>query len=187
MVIRILSLLLLATLLPLAAPTAYGGWLDLFARKKGVAPVTDPLYLEECGACHFAYPPGLLPSRSWQALLASAALEDHFGDNAELDESDRKAIEAVLIDNSADHSHYKRSVQIRRGTDKADTPLRITDTALIRRKHRELTDSQVKDNPKVGSLSNCDKCHSQAGSGSFDNDQVVIPGENRQINWIPFK
>ncbi len=43
------------------------GW-DFFS-KKGVTPVNDKLYLEECGACHFPYQPGLLPMRSWQKIL----------------------------------------------------------------------------------------------------------------------
>ena len=47
-----------------------------------VAPVSDALYAQECGSCHMAYPPGLLPGRSWQRLMGNLA--DHFGDNAEL-------------------------------------------------------------------------------------------------------
>ena len=29
-------------------------------------------YSQECAACHLAYPPGLLPAASWQALPAGA-------------------------------------------------------------------------------------------------------------------
>ncbi|MEQ1807816.1 MAG: cytochrome C, partial [Burkholderiaceae bacterium] len=32
-----------------------------------VAPL--PRYTEECGSCHSAYPPGLLPVASWQLLM----------------------------------------------------------------------------------------------------------------------
>jgi hypothetical protein len=28
------------------------------------------LYLNECGSCHTAYAPGLLPARSWKRMLA---------------------------------------------------------------------------------------------------------------------
>ena len=35
----------------------------------------DDIYLDECGACHLAYPPGLLPEPSWRLLLAH--LDDH--------------------------------------------------------------------------------------------------------------
>ena len=42
----------------------------------GVEPVTNVDYQNECGACHFAYQPGLLPARSWQALMTG--LDQHF-------------------------------------------------------------------------------------------------------------
>ena len=38
-----------------------------FARpRQDVAPVQSAAYQEECGGCHFAYQPGLLPAASWQ-------------------------------------------------------------------------------------------------------------------------
>ena len=34
------------------------------------APITlDPTYIQECGACHTAYIPGLLPQRSWKKIM----------------------------------------------------------------------------------------------------------------------
>ena len=48
-----------------------------------VAPVTDPTYRDTCGACHFAYQPGLLPCRSWEGILER--LEEHFGDPVDLE------------------------------------------------------------------------------------------------------
>jgi mono/diheme cytochrome c family protein len=29
-----------------------------------------PLYKQECAACHMAYPPGLLPARSWTRIMS---------------------------------------------------------------------------------------------------------------------
>ena len=52
-------------------------------RSVGVAPIHSPIYQEECASCHMAYPPGLLPARSWEKIMAG--LESHFGDNAELE------------------------------------------------------------------------------------------------------
>ena len=71
-------------------------------RSSGVAPVTNPVYKEECGSCHMAYPPGLLPAISWQKVMAG--LEDHFGDNAELDTATRQTISDFLLNDSADRS-----------------------------------------------------------------------------------
>ena len=46
------------------AEETFGSWLINFERTKEVKPVTDKRYLKECGECHFAYQPGLLPARS---------------------------------------------------------------------------------------------------------------------------
>jgi hypothetical protein len=40
-----------------------------------------PLYKDECGSCHFAYPPTMLPAASWERVMAG--LGAHFGDNAD--------------------------------------------------------------------------------------------------------
>jgi hypothetical protein len=29
-----------------------------------------PIYKQECAACHLAYPPGLLPARSWSRIMS---------------------------------------------------------------------------------------------------------------------
>jgi len=57
-------------------------------RRNGALNQTDnsparQLYIDECAACHMAYPTGFLPERSWQKMMGS--LDDHFGENAELD------------------------------------------------------------------------------------------------------
>ena len=146
------------------------------ARHSEVEPFNDEVYVEECGACHFPYQAGLLPARSWKKLMDPAALEDHFGDNAELDEEIRAPIQALLLKHSADASRYKRSKKIRVSLKKDEAPLRITDVPYIRRKHHELKDKHVKANPKVESLSYCNKCHLQAKNNSYDDDTVEIPG-----------
>ena len=46
-------------------------------------PRATPLYQQECGACHLAFPPGMLPASSWQRLLAG--LPQHFGIDASLE------------------------------------------------------------------------------------------------------
>ena len=37
----------------------------------------------ECGSCHLAYPPELLPASSWRRIMAG--LDRHFGADASLD------------------------------------------------------------------------------------------------------
>ena len=54
------------------------------------APVTDPATLSECGSCHLAFPPSMLPAASWTRMMAE--LQDHFGDDASLDADTTAAI-----------------------------------------------------------------------------------------------
>jgi hypothetical protein len=129
------------------------------------APAFEP-YQTECGSCHLAYPPGLLPARSWEALMDGLA--DHFGDNAELPAADAAAIRDYLVGHAGD-----RRVRGDR------TPLRITETRYFRHKHDEVPPRLVRDNPEVGSFSNCQACHRKAEAGSFDEHTVNIPGYGR--------
>ena len=140
-----------------------------------VAPVTNQLYRSECASCHFAYQPGLLPSRSWQKMMTG--LDDHFGDNAELMAEDYTVIINYLTENAAEFSDHKRSRRINNSLAKDETPLRITDTPYFKRKHRKLSLSRISNNPEIGSISNCVACHRQADKGSFNEDEIKIPGE----------
>jgi hypothetical protein len=159
-------------------------WLLTFQRQKNVKPVTDKVYLEECGACHFAYPPGLLPVRSWEVLLTAEALRKHFGVNAELDDDTLKVIHDYAVDNAADKSWYKRSRKIAVATEEGPVPLRITGLRYIFRKHQVIPEKMIKGNKGVKSLSFCDKCHTQAAKGIFDADTVNIPNYPNWDGWF---
>lgn len=173
--IALLASSLLITNVYAEQPTTFWGWMGTFSRMKEVAPVTNDTYAEECGACHFAYPPGLLPSASWKKLLNPDALQNHFGENAELDEEILKEIKDYVDANSAEKSYYKRSRKIDYATQEVEAPLRITDTAYIKRKHHEIPKKMIKGNDDVQSQSNCTACHTQADKGIFDSDTVDIP------------
>jgi len=145
-----------------------------FSKKLDVAPVKNVLYKEECGSCHFAYQPGLLPSRSWKKMMGD--LENHFKENAELDKETQTVLTKYLVANSADNSNYKRSRKIMNSLNNNSTPLRITKTPYFIRKHDEIPRRLVKDNPKLGSFSKCAACHVNAEKGSYEEDDVRIPG-----------
>jgi len=146
-------------------------------RSLGVAHVSSPLYKEECSSCHMAYPPGLLPARSWQKIMSG--LELHFGDNAELDTETVKNISEFLVKNSADNSEYRRSRKIMNSLNAQDIPIRIIETPYIKNKHDEVPDRMVKYNKQVNSLSNCNACHAKAEQGLFNEHDIRIPGFGR--------
>ncbi len=147
-----------------------------FAEKPGVKAVDYGLYKSNCAECHFAYQPGLLPKRSWYKMMQKDALEHHFGDNAELDEADRQHILSYLSQNAADDADYKRSKKMMRSIGADETPLRITKVRYFIRKHDEISLRMVTGNDKVKSWSNCVACHITANTGSFEEDDVRIPG-----------
>ncbi len=140
----------------------------------GVLAVKNESYKEECGSCHMAYSPGLLPKQSWIKVMDN--LEDHYGDNAELLPQLHIEMLDYLTTNAADFSKYKRSRKIMASLDKDKVIDRITLTPYFIRKHDEIPKKFVIDNPKVGSFSQCNLCHSNTEKGSFSEDEVSIPG-----------
>ena len=139
--------------------------------KHYLTPVNNPTYIEECGDCHFAYQPELLPSDSWEKIIAG--LGDHFGEEIELDPDSKKLISDYLKSNGAEKSSAKRAVKIMRSLGNR-TPLRITQIPYIQRKHDEIQPEVFK-RESVGSLSNCLACHNTAEKGIYDDDYAVIP------------
>lgn len=150
-------------------------WLLTLDRMKEVRPIDNDTYAEECSACHFAYPAGLLTEASWHKLLDGDALADHFGENAELDPDTLSDIKDYVFSYSAEKSYYKRSKKFARSVAGKEAPLRITETPFFKRKHHELTTAMVQDNPDVQSFSNCNACHTKAEQAIFDDDTVQVP------------
>jgi hypothetical protein len=146
---------------------------SFFGSKKDVAPATDELYLKECGSCHFAYQPGLLPSRSWVKVMDG--LDNHFGTDASLDAKDTQSILKYLVDNSAEKfTNYKRSKKINDSVAAAETPIAITKTRYFIQKHKELSPKHI-EQKEVKSLANCMACHTKADKGSYNEREIKIP------------
>jgi hypothetical protein len=138
------------------------------------APADHSGYLQECGACHLAYPPGLLPARSWGRIMDG--LGDHFGDNAELAAAEAEPIRAYLQAQAADRGARGRARSVAASLGPEQTPLRIAATPWFRRQHHEIPPALVAGNPQVAGFGNCQACHRGAEDGSFDEHQVSIPG-----------
>lgn len=145
--------------------------------RPGMAPVNNELYRAECGACHFAFPPGLLPARSWEKLMGN--LRDHFGDDAELAPDDYKRILNYLRAEAADRSDYARSRRAASMIATDQTPLRITETRYFLRLHDEVPKRVFKNNPKLKTISQCKACHTRADQNSYRENEIEIPGHGR--------
>jgi mono/diheme cytochrome c family protein len=131
-----------------------------------VPPIADPVVKKECGSCHLAFPPQFLPRRSWQKLVDTLA--DHFGENADLGEAQRKAVLDYLLANAADGPKAGRQGRkFVEGIPATQTPLRITETPRWVKEHREVRAARWGD-PKVKSKANCVACHTAAEQGLYD-------------------
>lgn len=119
-------------------------------------------YQQECASCHLAYPPGLLPARSWKNMMSN--LEHHYGTDASIDVKAAKEITAWLTDHAGTYKRVKE----------APREDRITMSAWFERKHRKVED-EVWLRDSVKSRANCAACHTQAERGNYDDDHVVIP------------
>ena len=127
-----------------------------------VAPVRNTLWQTECGACHVAFPPNLLPAESWNAMMSG--LGKHFGSDASLDPAAAREIGAFLDKNAGSRKQEASGKPL----------LRITDTRWFKREHDEVPDRTWK-NPKVKSAANCAACHIQAESGNYNEHNIRIP------------
>ena len=119
-------------------------------------------YQAECGSCHIAYAPSLLPAPAWRRMMAG--LNQHFGTDAGVDARAAAEIGAFLETNAGQGK--------RRGADSGT--LRISETPWFTRKHREVPAPAWK-NPKVLSPANCTACHADAERGDFDEHAVRLP------------
>ncbi len=116
----------------------------------------------ECGSCHVAFPPRLLPAESWRAVMSG--LDKHFGSDASLDPAAAKEIGAFLQKNAGSNRYASSGKPI----------LRITETRWFVREHDEVSDRTWK-NPKVKSAANCAACHTEAESGNYNEHGIRIP------------
>jgi hypothetical protein len=128
----------------------------------GTLPGAAATYAQECASCHTAYPPGMLPARSWERVMNG--LDKHFGTDASLDAATVKQLSGWL---QANAGSYKRVAE--------EPPQdRITRSAWFVRKHREV-DPTVWKAASVKSAANCAACHTQADQGNFNERSIRMP------------
>ncbi len=139
---------------------------------QGWRPLADapPAYAKECGACHIAYHPSLLPAASWAKLMGS--LDDHFGEDASLPSAPTQAIAQWLAANAAETWDTKPANLLRQVS--ATEPRRMTETPWWKRKHRHIPDT-VFTQKTVKMRGNCAACHKDADAGTFRVQAIGIP------------
>lgn len=128
-------------------------------------PVADPLVKEECGSCHLAFAPSMLPASSWQRMMGE--LKNHFGDDASLDAATAKRITDYLVANAADTGGRRYGEKLLRGVSSASAPQRITELPKWVKEHRKVPDWEWK-HKEVQTRANCTACHADAERGYYE-------------------
>lgn len=120
------------------------------------APPDDPwasyragaqLYVENCGSCHLAVPPEVLPGDTWRRLISDS---NHYGVTIEpLRGPFRQSMWAFLRDFSRDRLASET------------VPYRVASSRLFKALHPDVTFEQPV------TLGSCVSCHPQAEVGNF--------------------
>jgi hypothetical protein len=147
---------------------------QLYQPFHGPALPDNPLWREECGACHLAFHPSLLPARSWKAMMEGQS--SHFEEDLFLEQDTVKEIETFLAENAAEQGLTEAAWKINRSIPKTETLLRITEAPYWIKKHQEISDA-VWEHPKVNGKVNCAACHMDAEAGTFEDAAMHLPGD----------
>lgn len=126
------------------------------------AVVSNAAWQAECGSCHVAFPPRMLPAASWREMMAG--LDKHFGTDASLEAPVALEIGTFL------ETHAGK----RKQDPDAKPLLRISETRWFVREHDEVP-QRVWKNPLVKSPANCAACHTQAESGKYGERNIRMP------------
>jgi len=132
-----------------------------------------PEFEIECGSCHMAYQPELLPAVSWEKIMSG--LEDHFGEDAAIDAQTQQLITSHLVRFSAEKSDSRLSRRKIMRSLGNKVYLRISEIPKLKREHSEHISTSVLKRPAIRSIANCAACHIPAVQGEYDEDYVRIP------------
>lgn len=139
------------------------------ADQRGVFPSDIPAsYRAECGGCHVAFAPDLLPVDAWHRIMSD--LVEHYGVDATLDAKERGEIEGFLARNAGHGLHTKKN----------GDQLRLTDTLWFHRRHGNV--KPLFQDPRVVSKANCSACHLHADEGRYD-QYTQLPRKFMQANY----
>lgn len=135
----------------------------------GLAPAyvmapTDAAYVKECGSCHMAFSPELLPSASWTKIMGR--LDAHFGDSAKSDAATEARITEYLVAHAADRARSDESRAIMASIH-GEAPIRITEIPYVADLHRAVLDPMWGGQPRPKRLTECGVCHRKAEKGDY--------------------
>lgn len=132
----------------------------------------------ECGDCHLAYHPSLLPARSWHKMFDQQ--DQHFEEDLMLDEALITELLAYAAAHAAEQEPTEAAWKINTSLKPEESPLQITETKYWREQHSEIEEA-IWQRGDVRSKSNCAACHLDAEQGTFEDSAMRIPGQTRGL------
>lgn len=160
--------LALALVVAVIAVTSYG---TLAGRPvAGLPGAMDQTVAEECSACHMAFPASLLPAEAWTSLVTS--LDQHFGEDASLDEATTALIAAWLVAHASQTADTLPAHAFAQSDPQAVG--QITATPGWKAIHADMPPEQFARAP-IYTAANCAACHKDAETGLFSPLAIALP------------
>lgn len=157
-------------------------WMQGMIPKINILPKEKNMaYEQACASCHMLYAPSTLPADSWKKMMQG--LNNHFGDNAEVDSAVREEVSAYLQRNAADKVENIYAQPMLNLLKDGETPERISDTKYFKLLHDVVRPEMVSGNPDVKSVARCEVCHYEALDGRFNRFAVRIPNYYKEGVW----
>lgn len=128
-------------------------------------------FYDECISCHTLYPPFLLPKASWEKVMDN--LEDHFGDDASLEDDVKESIKAYLLKNAAENSTKESAYKGLKSIGDKDI-IAYTDSEFWKKRHEEI-DKEIFKAKNIKSKANCKACHLNIEKGIIEDENIKIP------------
>ena len=97
-------------------------------------------------------------------------LENHFGDDASIDDKTNKEILAFLVKNSAETSTMEASWNFLNSINNKDI-IAISKTDFWKERHKEIPKNLFKNN-QIKSEANCKACHSDIENGLIEDENI---------------
>jgi len=184
-------ILILGTLVFATLAATRSVWLDVekdltflraYIPKVNILPQQKNLaYEQACASCHMLFVPSMLPARSWKSMMEG--LDNHFGDNAEVEKEVETEVSAYLQAHAADQVENIYAQPMLALLNEQDTPLRISGTRYFKLLHDVVKPAMVVGNPDVRSYSRCIACHHEALDGRFNKLNARIPNHYLEGTW----
>ena len=126
----------------------------------------------ECGDCHMAFHPTLLPARSWQLMLENQ--NDHFEEDLDYEEEMIVELLGFAVKNAAESKQTEAAFKINKTEPESSSPQRITGTVYWKQKHDDIEGKYWK-SEMVEAKNNCGACHLDAETGWFEDSNMRLP------------